>query len=178
MWVRLELPSIDGPIRGFTFPRGDVFFVAVPSGLVRVSLNPVEVRTVANADELTALYDSSSQMLLWDGERHLIYDADGGDVTLCDHPNGDTFVPARDGTLLIMDPDEREVRQRIASIRLPRKGSWQYAGFSADYRWLIAGEPAGVQVFRQSAETSITPSPKKGKRSLGAGRRRRTRRRT
>jgi len=27
MWVRLELPSIDGPIRGFTFPRKDVFFV-------------------------------------------------------------------------------------------------------------------------------------------------------
>jgi hypothetical protein len=164
MWVRLELPSIDGPVRGFTFPRGDVFFIAVPSGLVRVALSPVDVRTVASADQLTALYDSNSQRLLWDGERHLIYDADGGDITLCDHTNGDRIVMDRDGTLLIMDPDEREVRQRIASIRLPKKGSWMFAGFSDNYRWLIAGEPAGVQVFRQAAETNTAPSPKKGKR--------------
>jgi hypothetical protein len=154
MWVRLELPSIDGPVRGFTFPRGDVFFVATPSGLVRVALYPIDVRTVANAEELAALYDSQSQGLRWDGEYHLLYDANGGDITLCDHPNGERIVMDRDGTLLITDPDERVIRQRIASIRLPGKGSWMFAGFSENYRWLIAGAPGGVQVYRHEPDTA------------------------
>ena len=149
MWVEVELPAIDGPIHGFTFPRGDVFYAITPAGLVRVGLNPVEVRTVADPDTLAALYDPTTEKLPWDGERHLVYDADGGDITLCDHPNGDRIVMDQDGTLLIMDSQEREVRQRIESIRLPPDGSWIFAGFSQDYRWLIAGEPAGIQVFGQ-----------------------------
>ena len=40
-------------------------------------------------------------------------------------------------------------RQRIASIRIPDDGSWMYAGFSDDFKWLVAGEPNGVQVFRR-----------------------------
>jgi hypothetical protein len=149
MWLPVTLPDIEGPIRGFTLPSDDVLYVVTPAGLVRVSLNPVEVRTVADAATLAALYDPHSEKLPWDGKQHLVYDGEGGDITLCDHPNGDRIVPDKDGTLLIMDPDEREVRQRIASIRLPTDGSWMFAGFSQDYRWLVAGEPAGVQVFRQ-----------------------------
>lgn len=151
MWEQVELPSIDGPIRGFTFPRGDVFFVLSPVGLVRVALSPVEVQIVADAAMLAELYGPQSEQLYWNGEQHLVYDADGGDITLCDHPDGDRIVPdPRDGTMLIMDPDEREIRQRIDSIRLPAVDSWVFAGFSHDFRWLIAGGPEGVQVFRHT----------------------------
>ena len=125
MWVRVELPEIAGPVTGFTFPRDDVFYVLTPGGLVRVTLAPVVgVRPVADAVTLAAAYGPRG--LAWDGGVHFVYDADGGDVTPCDHPNGDRIVPDRDGTLLITDPSERVVRQRIPSIRLP----------------------AGVQVFR------------------------------
>jgi hypothetical protein len=147
MWVRVELPEIVGPVTGFTFPRDDVLYVLTPGGLVRVTLAPVVgVRPVADAATLAAAYGPRG--LAWDGGVHFVYDADGGDVTPCDHPNGDRIVPDRDGTLLITDPSERVVRQRIPSIRLPAGDGWLYAGFSHDYRWLVAGEPAGVQVFR------------------------------
>jgi hypothetical protein len=149
MWERVDLRGLSGPVRGFTFPRRDVLLVLTPGGLVRVALDPVEVRLVADADALAALYDPRSEFLPWEGERHLVYDADGGDITLCDHPSGDRIVPDADGILLITDPDEREVRQRIASVRIPAEGSWMYAGFSADFKWLVAGEPSGVQVFRR-----------------------------
>lgn len=147
MWVRVELPKIAGPITGFTFPQEDVLYVLTPGRLIQVSLMPaVEVRMVADLATLVAAF--GPQGLAWAGRVHLVYDADGGDITLCDHPNGDRIVPDRDGTLLITDPNEREVRQRIDSIRLPAENSWLYAGFSHDYRWLVAGEPGGIQVFR------------------------------
>ena len=118
MWVRVELPEIVGPVTGFTFPRDDVLYVLTPGGLVRVTLAPVVgVRPVADAATLAAAYGPRG--LAWDGGVHFVYDADGGDVTPCDHPNGDRIVPDRDGTLLITDPAERVVRQRIASIRQP-----------------------------------------------------------
>jgi hypothetical protein len=82
-----------------------------------------------------------------------VYDADGGDIPLSDHPSGDRIVPDTDGSLMITDPDEREVRQRIKSICIPTDGSWMYAGFSEDYKWLVAGEPSGVQVFQRSSGT-------------------------
>ncbi len=141
-------PTSTAPVRGFTFPRGDVLYVITTAGLIRVGLNPVEARIVADAATLAAVYDPRVEKLPWDGEKHLVYDADGGDITLCDHPNGDRILPDKDGTLLIMDPNEREVRQRIESVRLPADGSWMFAGFSQDFRWLLAGEPAGIQVFR------------------------------
>jgi hypothetical protein len=148
MWARVELPDIEGPIRGFTFPRGDVLFVLTPGGLVRVALTPaVDVRAVADAAALAEAYGPRG--LEWDGGMHLVYDADGGDITPCDHPNGDRIVPDRDGTLLITDPAEREVWQRIASIRLPAGDSWMFAGFSHAYRWLVACGPDGLQVFRR-----------------------------
>jgi hypothetical protein len=147
VWVQVELPEIAGPVAGFTFPREDVLYVLTPGGLVRVALAPaVGVRVVADAATLADAYGPRG--LAWDGQVHLVYDADGGDVTPCDHPNGDRIVSDRDGTLLITDPSEREVRQRIESIRLPASDSWLYAGFSHDYRWLVAGEPGGLQVFR------------------------------
>ncbi len=149
MWERVELPGLGGPVLGFTFPRADALLVLTPGGLVRVALDPVEVRVVADADALAALYSPQSERLPWDGERHLVYDADGGDITQCDHPSGDRMVMDHDGMLLIMDPDERELRQRIESVRLPDDGSWMFAGFSDDFRWLVVGEPAGVQVFRR-----------------------------
>jgi hypothetical protein len=152
MWERLELPGIGGPILGFTFPRGDVLLVLTPGGLVRVALSPVEVRGVADADALAALFDASSGWLTWDGERHLVHGDDWGDITVCDHPNGDRLVIDDDGSLLIMDPDEREVRQRIASVRVPVDGSWMFAGFSDDGRWLVAGAPGGVSVFRRAPD--------------------------
>jgi hypothetical protein len=159
MWERVDLLSIEGPIRGFTFPQGDVFYVLTPGGLVRVGLSPVDVRLVADAEALDAAYGPHSGPLTWEGERHLVYDAGGGDITRCDHPNGDRLVvDPRDGALLITDPDEREVRQRIESIRLPTSGSWMFAGFSEDYRWLVAGDPGGMQVFR------LTPKVEPGVR--------------
>jgi hypothetical protein len=158
MWVRVELPDIAGPITGFTFPRDDVLYVLTPTGLVRVALSPaVDVRAVADATTLAEAYGPRG--LTWDGGVHLVYDADGGDITLYDHPSGDRIVPDRDGTLLITDPTEREVRQRIESIRLPADDSWLYAGFSHDYRWLVACDPGRLQVFRQAhtAEPSAAP---------------------
>ncbi|HKA07508.1 MAG TPA: hypothetical protein VKD71_09640 [Gemmataceae bacterium] len=154
MWVRVELPEIAGPLSGFTFPRDDVLYVLTPGGLVRVALAPaVDVRPVADTAALTEAYGPRG--LAWDGQVHLVYDADGGDITPCDHPNGDRIVPACDGTLLITDPSEREVQQRIASIRLPAGNSWLFAGFSHDYRWLVAGEPGGLQVFRYVGAESV-----------------------
>jgi hypothetical protein len=148
MWVRVELPDMDGPVRGFTFPRDDVLYVLSPSGLVRVALTPVvDVRRVADAATLAEAYGPRG--LAWDGALHLVYDADGGDITACDLPDGDRIVMDRDGTLLITDPAERELRQRIESIRLPADDSWMFAGFSHGYRWLVAGEPSGIQVFRK-----------------------------
>jgi len=152
MWQRLELPGLDGPIRGFTFPKRDVLFVLTPGELVRVALDPVEARRVTDADAAAALDKSHGGSLVWEGERHLVFDADGGDITCCDHPTGDRIVPDADGTLLITDPDERTVRQRLPSIRLPTAESWQWAGFSDDGRWLVAGEPGGVQVFRRVSD--------------------------
>ena len=149
MWERVELLRFSGPVRGFTFPRRDALLALTPDGLVRVALDPVEVHLVADADTLAAVYDPCGGILLWEDERHLVYDGDGGDITLRDHPCGDRIVPDADGTLLVTDPDEREVRQRITSIRIPTDGSWLYAGFSDDYKWLVAGEPSGVQVFRR-----------------------------
>jgi hypothetical protein len=147
MWVRVELPDINGPIRGFTFPRDDVLYVLTATGRVRLALTPlVEVRTVADAATLAEA--CGPRGLTWEGELHLVYDADGGDITACDHPNGDRIVMDRDGTLMITDPSEREVRQRIDSIRLPAGNSWMYAGFSHDHRWLVACDPSGLQVFR------------------------------
>ncbi|MEO2089996.1 MAG: hypothetical protein ABGY75_10935 [Gemmataceae bacterium] len=119
-----------------------------PTGLVRVTLDPIQVQAVADPATLATMYGPGTEGLEWDDECHMVYSADGGDVTPGDHPNGDRIVPDDDGTLLITDPEERVVRQRIPSIRIPHDGSWLYAGFSHDYRWLIAGEPAGVQVFR------------------------------
>jgi hypothetical protein len=148
MWERLELPGIGGPIRGFTFPQGNVLLVLTPGGLVHVALSPVEVRAVADVDSLAAMYDPQSGWLTWDDERHLVYGPDGGDITACDHPNGDRLVIGDDDTLLITDPEEREVQQRIGSVRRPVAGSWMFAGFSDDYRWLVAGEPGGLSVFR------------------------------
>ena len=58
MWQRVNLPPIAGPVHGFTFPRQDVFYVITPAGLVRMGLNPVELRTVADPDTLAALYVS------------------------------------------------------------------------------------------------------------------------
>lgn len=150
MWERVDLPRLPGPVLGFTFPERDVLFVLTPAGLVCLSLDPVGVRLVADAKELARLYGPGAERLVWDGESYLVYDADGGDITLCDHPSGDRIVPAADGVLTITDPHEREVRQRIESIRLPEGDSWLFAGFSADYRWLLAGEPRGVQVFRRT----------------------------
>jgi hypothetical protein len=148
MWVRVELPDIDGPISGFTFPRDDVLYVLTPGGLVRVALTPaVDVRTVADAATLAEAYGPRG--LAWEGGLYLVYDADGGDITLCDHPNGDRIVMDQDGTLLLTDPTEQEVRQRIESIRLPAGDSWIFAGFSHDYRWLVACDPGRLQVFRQ-----------------------------
>src|SRR5262245_6694943 len=118
MWVRVALPDIDGPIQGFTFPRGDVLYVLTPTGLVRVAPTPVvDVRTVADGATLAEAYGRRG--LTWDGQLHLVYDADGGDITECDHPNGDRIVMDQDGTLMITDPTEQEVRQRIRSICLP-----------------------------------------------------------
>jgi len=77
----VQLPGIDGPVRGFTFPRGDVFYVITTAGLIRVGLNPVEARTVADPATLAALYDPRVEKLPWDGQKHLVYDADGGDIT-------------------------------------------------------------------------------------------------
>ncbi len=147
MWVPLVLPEIDGPIQGFTFPQDDVLYVLTPGGLVRVALTPaVDVRTVADAATLAEAYGPHG--LEWDGRRHCVYDADGGDITLGDHPNGDRIVMADDGTLLITDPTEQHVRQRIESIRWPGDDSWLFAGFSHDYRWLVACDPDRLQVFR------------------------------
>jgi hypothetical protein len=147
MWMRLELPAIEGPVTGFTFPRGDVLYVLTSRGLVQVALTPaVDVRTVADTARLAELYGPRG--LTWDGEQHLVYDADGGDITLCDHPNGDRIVMDTDGTMMITDPTEREVRQRIESIRLTPDHTWMYAGFSHDFRWLVACDPSGPQVFR------------------------------
>ncbi len=151
MWERLELPDIGGPVQGFTFPRGNVLLMLTPDGLVRVALCPVEVRVVADVDALAASYDTESGWLTWDDERHLIYGPDGGDITACDHPNRDRLVMDRDGALSITGPEEREVRQRIDSVRLPAGGSWMFAGFSDHYRWLVAGEPRGVSVFRHAS---------------------------
>jgi len=162
MWARVELPEIAGPVAGFTFPRDDVVYVLTPDGLVRVTLTPaVDVRRVADAATLADAYGPGG--LVWDSQVHLVYDADGGDITACDHPNGDRIVPDLDGTLLIMDTSEREVRQRIESIRLPTGDSWLYAGFSHDYRWLVAGEPGGLQVFRyvRAAEPLVAPDPRR-----------------
>jgi hypothetical protein len=148
MWVRLELPAIEGPVTGFTFPRGNVLYVLTSSGLVRVALTPaVDVRTVADAATLAKCYGPRG--LTWDREQHLVYDADGGDITLCDHPNGDRIVMDTDGTMMITDPTEREVRQRIESIRLTPDHTWIYAGFSHDFRWLVACDASGLQVLRQ-----------------------------
>jgi hypothetical protein len=152
MWEPLELPGIRGPVHGFTFPHEDVLLVLTPGGLVRVALSPIQVRPVADVDSLAAMYDTQSGWLTWDGERHLVYGPDGGDTTACDHPNGDRLVMDDDGALLITDPDEREVRQRIASVRRPVAGSWMFAGFSDDYCWLVAGEPGGVSVFRHAPD--------------------------
>ena len=152
MWEQLELPGISGPVCGITFPRGNVLLVLTRGGLVRVALSPVEVRAVADVDALAAMYDTPSGWLTWDGERHLVYGPDGGDITACDHPNGDRLVMDDDGTLLITDPNEREVRQRLASVRRPVAGSWMFAGFSDDYRWLVAGGPGGVSVFRHAPD--------------------------
>jgi hypothetical protein len=55
------------------------------------------------------------------------------------------MMPDADGTLLITGPDEREVRQGITSARLPVDGAWMFAGFSDDYRWLVAGEPRVIK---------------------------------
>ncbi len=151
MWERVELPGLR-PVCGFTFPQRGVLYVLVPGGLVRVTLDPVAVRRMADADAVAMLDGSHAGWLVGDGERHLVYDADGGDITLCDHPSGDRIVPDEDGTLLITDPDERAVRQRIPSVRLPADGSWLWAGFSDDGRWLVAGEPGGVQVFRRTPD--------------------------
>jgi hypothetical protein len=149
MWQRLELPDLGGPIRGFTFPHRDVLFVQVPDGLVRVSLDPVEVRQEGGSE--AAVIDG---WVVWDGGRHLIHDANGGDITLGNHPSGDRIVSDVDGTLLITDPDEQEVRQRIVGVRIPADRSWMYAGFSSDGRWLVAGEPAGVQAFRRAPDAA------------------------
>ncbi len=159
MWERVELSGLSGPIRGFTFPQRDVLLVLTPDGLLRVSLNPVEIRLVADANTLASLYDPRSELLPWEGERHLIYDANGGDIALCDHPSGDRIVPDADGTMLITDQDETELRQRIDSVCIPDDGSWMYAGFSDDFKWLVAGEPAGVQVFRHvwDGEPKVAP---------------------
>jgi hypothetical protein len=146
MWQRLELPSIDAPIRGFTFPKNDALLVIASSGLVRVRLDPVSIEPLVDAQTLYATYDPLKDLLRWEGEEHFVYDADGGDITLCDHLNGDRIVMDSDGVLLIMDPHEREIRQRIDSIRLP-DDSWMFAGFSQDSRWLVACDPAALQVF-------------------------------
>lgn len=154
MWVRVPLPDVGGPIAGFTFPRRDVLYVLTPGGLVRVALGPApDVRRVAGPSELAEAYGPWAERLTWDGESHLVYDADGGDITLCDHPNGDRIVMDHDGTLLIMDPRERELRQRVESIRLTDETPWLFAGFSEDYRWLVACEPDGLQVFRHVPDT-------------------------
>jgi hypothetical protein len=63
MWERVELPGLSGPIRGFTFPRKDVLLVLTPEGLLRVALDPVEVRLVADAAELAALDDIHCELL-------------------------------------------------------------------------------------------------------------------
>jgi len=159
MWMRVELPEIDGPLTGFTFPRGDVLYVLTTRGLVRVALTPVvDVRTVADTSTLAEAYGPRG--LTWDGERHLVYDADGGDITECDHPNGDRIVmDPEDTSLMITDPTEREVRQRIKSIRLPADGSWMWAGFSHDHRWLVACDPSRLQVFRHVPDAeSVAPT--------------------
>lgn len=148
MWRAVELPSFDGPILGFTFPDRNVFFVLTPNGLIRVALDPVEACHVADANRLAELFDPETQMLTWEGEQHPVFNDEGGEIPLLDHPNGDRIEAAEDGTMLITDPDGREVRQRIPSVRIPDDGAWMYAGFSDDYEWLIAGESRGIQVFR------------------------------
>ena len=158
MWRRLHLPGVDGPIRGFTFPRRDSLFILMPDGLVRVTLDPLQVQRLAPAETLTVLAEEQTGWLVWQGELRMIYGPDGGDITLCDHPCGDRMVPDVDGTLLITDPDEREVRQRIESVRLPTVSSWLWAGFSEDGRWLVAGEPDGMQVFGRVPNSTGTLS--------------------
>ncbi len=158
MWLRLHLPGLDGPISGFTFPRRDVLFVFMPDELVRVKLDPLQVQRLAPAETLTALADEKTGWLVWQGERHMIYGPDGGDITLCDHPCGDRIVADADGVLLITDPNEREIRQRIESIRLSAASSWLWAGFSEDGRWLVAGEPSGLQVFGHIPNATDMPS--------------------
>src|SRR5262249_4054546 len=76
VWGRVELPDISGPVRGFTFPRGGVFFVLTPGGLVRVALDPVEARVVA--DPLAALYGPNSGWFVWEADPEPSAAADGG----------------------------------------------------------------------------------------------------
>src|SRR5437660_983970 len=128
MWTRVDLPSIDGPITGFTFPGADVMYLLITNGLLRLTLTPpAQARRVADAAELAEA--SGPRGLTWDGQRHFVYGDDSGDIPVLDHPNGDRIVPdPDDGTLMITDPDERIVRHRIRSIRLPTDNSWLYAG--------------------------------------------------
>ena len=149
MWRRVHLPSIDGPLLGFTMPHEDVLFALVPGGLVRIGLDPVDVHLVAGRSRPRGRVPPGGARAHLGGRRHLVYDADGGNVTLCDHPNGDRITLDADGTLVLTNPTERVVRQRLESVRLPDDGSWMYAGFSEDFRWLVAGGAAGLQVFRE-----------------------------
>lgn len=92
---------------------------------------------------------------------------DAADTTACDRANGDRLVIGDDGTLLITDRREREVRQPVASVRLPpvhapAASPWMFAGFLYDYRWLIAGAPGGVQVFRHTPDAGRAVAPDGG----------------
>jgi len=146
MWVRVPLPAIDGPIRGFTFPVQNSLFVLNPSGLVRVNLSPIHrVRVVGDLETLAAAYDLSTVCLNWEGRSTA---RTGGDITLCDHPNGNRLVvDPHEDALLIMDLDEVELRQEVDDFFVS-EGVWTVAGFSEDFQWLVVCDPDELRVFR------------------------------
>jgi hypothetical protein len=149
MWVRLPLPDIETPIRGFTFPEQDRLFVLNPSGLVEVILSPKPaIRVVADPQAAAAAYDLSTAHLNWKGCSYPVHGEDGGDVTFCEHPNGDHLVvDPHEDALLIMDSDEQELRQEVDDFFVS-EGVWTVAGFSGDFKWLVVCDPDELRVFR------------------------------
>jgi hypothetical protein len=153
MWLRVPLPEIAGPLRGFTFPEQDRLFVLNPSGLVQVTLAPEPaLHLVADPAALAEAYDPATVRVRWAGRWYQVHGEDGGDVTFCEHPNGDRLVVDPDAdTLLVMDADEVEVRQEVDDFFVSA-GEWTVAGFSEDFRWLVVCDPDELRVFRLEAE--------------------------